>query len=207
MKRRNIAWILSSLLIGALVVINTGCSDDDDGASTTFTMPGTYLSGYDYSQFSAPGLDGISTIAPQEYIHTDLPGDKKVVVYFLSEETFDALGDGGTFESEISFIGKTKTGGTSVKFKIPAEFKGVVFYPFALVILNDEMANATFEGKTNLQILTMTDDTENLVLGILRDKDGDNPAQPLSFTVSADGGTVEIDLIDLKFFASNFMPR
>lgn len=202
MKKKRFILVFSGLFT-LLLMVTIGCSNKDDEKGTVFILPEKYA--YDYSPDLAPSFDnGLSMVSPSEFIYRDIPANKKVTVYLLNEDGMDALGSYDEFESVESFSGKTKTGETSVKFKIPDQYVGEYFYPIVLIVLNDNYLDFSFEGKTLTDFLSLDVESDDMVIGLLKDAD-DVSYVPQSFEVPEEGGKVEFVLWDLRFLRNMFI--
>ncbi len=202
MKKKRFSLVFFTSLFTLLLMVGNGCSNKDEEKGTIFILPEKYA--YDYSPDLAPSFDnGLSMVSPSEFIYRDIPANKKVTVYLLNEDGMDALGSYDEFESVESFPGKTKTGGTSVKFKIPDQYVGEKFYPIVLIVLNDNYLDFSFEGKTLDDFFSLDVESNDMVIGLLKDPDNISYV-PQSFEVPTEGGKIEFVLWDLKFLRNMF---
>ena len=187
MKTNNLFSIFFLTMLSACLLLSTGCSKDDENQPTEFILPSVYI--------DAIGESGPSSFA-------EMPGGKIAKFYCLTQETFHALSElqTGTFDSEISFSGTTKAGGTKVSYNIPQVFTGLEVLPFVLIILDPSMNNADLEGLTMTQLLGMADGEEQLAIGFIGIE-----GEPQPYVVSDEGGRVELIVADLFVFLNSMI--
>ena len=185
MKPNNLFRNYFLTLLSACILLFTGCSKEDDNQQTDFIIPSVYI--------NAIGESGPSGFA-------DMPGGKIAKFYCLTQEAFLAFSElqTETFDSEISFSGTTKTGGTKVSYNIPKVFTGLEVFPFVLIILDPSMNNADLEGLTMAQFMEIADDEGQLAIGFMG-IDG----EPEPYVVSDEGGSVPLIVVDLFVFLNS----
>lgn len=135
----------------------------------------------------------------------DVPAGKKVKVYLLTQESRDKMDPTNaeaSFKADLRFEGTTTQGGTTIAFQIPENYNGVDLYPFMLIILDEALNEADLTGTNHFGFFSLAPNVAQIALGFIDDNEDLG-----SFKASFEGGTVDVDIVDLKVMSYKMLPQ